>query len=180
MSTEVTKEIINKKNNETYDRVTKILRIETTIAQIVIGFFIGLLVAFIFLVIAYYTRSAVFHAIPKGDGICKMDDFVNDPLEALEKHPHLTSDDLLFVKDGKLYFQRPVKSGACDGRFNIVVVKRPKYCILEEGDYTNLLKKIQDIDDDKAVYKNLITDEKLELSKHCKSDYNTKVTNFWD
>lgn len=174
---------INENNiNEIKENNTNIRRWkkENYIVCFFIGLLVGILIIIIYLAILYYTRSGIFYSIPRDDGICKIDDFVNNPEDVIKYLPHHKMDEILFVKNGKLHFQRPVRNGSCDAKFNIIVIDKPKYCLLSETGQ-QLLKKIQDLDDDTALYENMQTGETLELKTHCRSDNrNTFVTNYFE
>lgn len=96
-----------------------------------VGILIGVIIIMIIVFFFYLFNSLLFGSTPSTN-FCTNTDYYNSPSDALVNSSYNASD-ILYEKDGILYYKRvPVKGASCvPGNNQIVAVDFPQYCIFE-------------------------------------------------
>jgi hypothetical protein len=102
----------------------------------VIGLILGMIIMLLIFWIAYSCRASVFSYCPHNIPKCTGADYYNDPGDALAHFPTLQANQILFLKDEKLYYTRVQKNSKCSPESNqTVVIKYPEYCSFDGVQY---------------------------------------------
>lgn len=97
-------------------------------SSFVIGLMIGLIIGLILVWITYSTRTFIFSNCPSHGEFCTASQYINDPSFALAYGYPL--EDILFLKDGQLYYKRVKKDPFCvPSPTELVKVQFPQYCL---------------------------------------------------
>jgi len=97
--------------------------------SIFIGVVLGMIIILIIVWIAYYSKTFIFSYCASTTRPCGFADYYNDPGVALAQNINLTPEDILFVKDDEMFYNRVLKNTDCAPQSNkITYIKYPQYC----------------------------------------------------
>lgn len=103
----------------------------------IIGLLLGMIIMLLLVWIAYYTRTFVFTYCPITSRPCGSADYYNNPQDALEDKIGLTAGNILWVQDGKLFYNKVVKNTDCTpGKDKLTHILYPQYCEFTTTDGT--------------------------------------------
>lgn len=108
----------------------------------IVGVVLGMFMMLLIIWIVYYTRSFVFTYCPITARVCGAADYYTNPQDALEAKMGLTGGQILWVKDGKLYYNKVVKHTDCvPGNDKVTYISYPQYCEFTTADGDTVLYK---------------------------------------
>lgn len=99
----------------------------------VVGLMIGMIVILIIIWALYVSRVFMFTYCPKSYPNCAGGDYFNNPSDALDNGSNI--DDILFIREGKLFYKRQPRTSQCVPEINQVKhIKNPQYCLFTTND----------------------------------------------
>lgn len=96
-----------------------------------LGLVVGILIILIIFWIMFLTGSFAFSQCPKQIRGCTSADYINDPAVALAGGA--TFSDVMFERDGKIYYKRIQKTGNCAPASDQALhILEPQYCLFTD------------------------------------------------